>query len=328
MTDRTDTVEVLIEPADGGTHDTRVFRMRRRDGLPLPPYRPGSHIDVHLPNGLVRQYSLCGADCHAPEYRIAVKRSPVSRGGSAWLHDHACTGTALRIGLPRNAFALSDTAACHLLIAGGIGVTPILSMAHALHAAGRRYRFDYFARRDEDVVFRDEITAAAPLAAHTRLHLGLGPEMARERVVTLLAGAAADTHVYVCGPSAFMQMTVELARAALGDANVHQEAFSAPDLSGTEDREFELRLEGRDGAIAVPPGKSALACLREAGLPVDSSCEVGVCGTCAMRVVAGELLHRDTYLTDDERAAGTVFLPCVSRARSAVLVLAGAAADL
>jgi vanillate O-demethylase ferredoxin subunit len=320
MSAGTDTIEVRIIDVSAAADDIRVFRLARTDGAALPAYAPGSHIDVHLPSGRVRQYSLCGADASAPEYRIAVKREPASRGGSAWLHSAAQVGTRMRIGTPRNAFALSDTADQHLLIAGGIGVTPILSMAYALATSQKRYTLAYFARSDASVVFRTEF-GRLPLADHARIHVGLSPAATRECIAGLLSAALPNTHLYVCGPPAFMEMTVGLARDMLGEPFVHQESFGPAVPVAGDEREFSVRLEGRSGAIPVPPGKTVLASLREAGFDLPSSCEVGVCGTCMMRVLAGEPDHRDTYLTDDERAAGTCFLPCVSRSNSSVLVL-------
>lgn len=316
-----ETIEVVVAEAEGGTNDTRVLRLARRDGEPLPAYRPGAHVDVYLPNGLVRQYSLCGPSAQAPDYRIAVKRSNESRGGSEWLCSQAGSGSQLRIGMPRHAFGVNEAATHHILVAGGIGVTPILSMAYALHAAGKSYQFEYFVRSDADTVFRDEIMAS-PLAAQTRIHPALAPQAVGERIAELLAASQAQSHLYVCGPAALMQTTAELARSVLGDANVHMEAFapSAPPVVGTHG--FAVVLDTCGKTVEVPPGKSVLACLREAGHEIESSCEVGVCGTCMMRVIEGEPDHRDSYLTDDERMAGTHFIPCVSRSKSPVLVLA------
>jgi vanillate monooxygenase ferredoxin subunit len=320
MSSGTETIDVQITDVSLPADDTRAFWLARSDGAPLPPYLPGSHIDVHLPGGLVRQYSLCGSDVGAGAYRIAVKLELASRGGSAWLHRYARTGTQLRIGAPRNAFALDDAARHHMLIAGGIGVTPILSMAHALAASGGSYTLSYFARGDASVVFRTEL-GRGPLAGRTHIHTGLSPDATRERVASLLSTALPDTHVYVCGPSAFMAVVVEMARAAVGVQRVHQESFGAAPLLPDDERAFSVRLHGREDAILVPADKSVLACLREAGVEIASSCEVGVCGTCMMRVIDGEADHRDTYLTDDERADGTCFLPCVSRSKSRILVL-------
>ncbi|CAB3783419.1 Phthalate dioxygenase reductase [Paraburkholderia caffeinitolerans] len=316
-----ETIEVVVGEAEGGTDDTRVLKLARPDGEPLPAYRPGAHVDVYLPNGLVRQYSLCGPNAQAPDYRIAVKRASESRGGSEWLCGQAGNGTPLRIGMPRHAFSVNEAARHHILVAGGIGVTPILSMAYALQASGESYQFEYFVRSDADTVFRDEIMAS-PLAGQTRIHPALAPQAVRERIAELLAAAKAQSHLYVCGPEALMQTTAELARGVLGDANVHMEAFAPSALPATGERGFAVMLDTSGKTVEVPPGKSVLACLREAGHEIESSCEVGVCGTCMMRVIKGEPDHRDSYLTDDERVAGAHFIPCVSRSKSPVLVLA------
>ncbi len=321
MSALTETIDVVVNEAAGGTHDTRVLQLAREDGTPLPAYRPGAHLDVYLPNGLVRQYSLCGPNAQASDYRLAVKRSSESRGGSEWLFNHAGNGTQLRIGMPRHAFGVDETAKHHILVAGGIGVTPILSMAYALQAAGKSYQFEYFVRSDADAVFRAEIMGSS-LAGQTRIYPALAPDAVRERITDLLSASKAQSHLYVCGPAALMQMTAELARGALGDGNVHMEAFGPLAVANADEREFTVKLNTRGGVVTVPPGKSVLACLRDAGHEIESSCEVGVCGTCMMRVVEGEPDHRDSYLTDDERVAGTYFIPCVSRSKSPVLVLA------
>ncbi|MGV7207039.1 PDR/VanB family oxidoreductase [Oxalobacteraceae bacterium A2-2] len=311
-----DAVITAIHDAGG----IRVLELRSPDGAPLPLYEAGAHIDVTLGNGLVRQYSLC---CRAPSgesYRIAVKREPQSRGGSAWLHDTARVGGTLGIGTPRNAFALAPAAPMHLLFAGGIGITPVLSMAYALLRRGERFRLAYFTRDEASIAFADELRGDGALAQHTDIHCGHTPSDRAARIAQLLNAAPTGAHAYVCGPGPFMEAVTQAARARLGPDAVHQESFTAPAPdAGAQTFILRLARSGRD--ITVPAGSTALVCLQDAGIAIDSSCEVGVCGTCRTTVLQGVPDHQDSVLTAPERAANNCFLPCVSRARTPVMVL-------
>ncbi|NRR31688.1 oxidoreductase [Oxalobacteraceae bacterium] len=307
---------VITAITDSG--EIRVFELSPRDGAPLPAYQAGAHLDLTLGNGMQRQYSLCCAQPSPHSYRIAVKREPQSRGGSAWLHTEARVGTVLPIGAPRNAFALMPQARQHLLFAGGIGITPILSMAYELLRRGQPFELHYFVRDAAALAFAEELRAA-PLARHVRLAVGLGAEAAAARIQTTLYTAQAEgTQVYVCGPPGFMDTVKTRAAARLGAAAVHAESFSAP-AGGGDDQPFILRLlrSGRD--ITVPAGETALASLQAAGLDVECSCEVGVCGSCRLGVADGVPEHRDAVLSEQERNSNRCFMPCVSRSRTPVL---------
>ncbi|WP_050480099.1 PDR/VanB family oxidoreductase [Herbaspirillum rhizosphaerae] len=311
-------MNVIISAIRHSGAGIRIFELRACRGDSLPSYQAGAHIDVTLGNGLTRQYSLC-CDRPSPEcYRIAVKQEPQSRGGSAWLHADAKEGDMLQIGVPRNAFALSDAAGSHLLFAGGIGITPVLSMAYALLRDGGAFHLHYFVRDEESIAFRDELTASA-LASCVSIHAGLSPEQTASVISSALAHAAADTHAYTCGPGPFMAAVVELASARLGAAQVHKESFSAP-VADAGDKAFVIRLRDRR-EIEVAADQTALACLQAAGVDVDCSCEVGVCGTCRTKVIEGVPDHRDGFLSEEEKASNVWFMPCVSRAWSGVLVL-------
>ncbi|QBE66776.1 PDR/VanB family oxidoreductase [Pseudoduganella lutea] len=299
------------------TPEVRIIELAAADGGPLPPYEPGAHLDVTLPGGITRQYSLCCAAPSPLRYRIAVKREPRSRGGSAWLHDAAAQGSPVEIGTPRNAFALAPAASAHLLFAGGIGITPVLSMAHALARRNAPFRLAVFARAPDLVPFAGEL-GAAPLAPFTSVHCALGPDETAAAIDALLAAAVDGTHVYACGPAPFMAAVTERAAARFGADCVHTESFGAIAPAGG-DRAFVLRLLQSDREIAVPADRTALACLQDAGIDVASSCEVGVCGTCMTRVREGQADHRDSYLTTAERES--CFLPCVSRAVTPVLAI-------
>jgi vanillate O-demethylase ferredoxin subunit len=311
-----DAVITAIHDAGG----IRVLALRAADGAPLPSYEPGAHIDITLGNGLVRQYSLCCAAPSGEGYRIAVKREPQSRGGSAWLHDTARVGDTLRIGAPRNAFALAPAAPMHVLFAGGIGITPILSMAYALLRRGERFRLAYYTRDEASIAFAAELRGGGALAAQSDIHCGYTPSDTAARIAQLLDQAPAGAHAYVCGPGPFMDAVTQAARARLGPEAVHQESFTAPAPDASAPA-FILRLARTGRDLAVPPSSTALSCLQEAGIAMDSSCEVGVCGTCRTAVLEGEPDHQDSVLTAQERAASNCFLPCVSRARTQLLVV-------
>lgn len=302
----------------------RVLELASSDGTALPGYEAGAHIDVMLGNGLTRQYSLCCAAPNSKVFRIAVKREPQSRGGSAWLHEQAGVGTALRIGMPRNAFSLSLTAGMHVLFAGGIGVTPILSMAYALLRRGEPFRLFYFVRDADSVAFAAELLGG-PLAPFVALRTAFTAEQTAQSIAADLAQAGIQgTHVYVCGPTPFMGAVVARATALFGSAAVHQESFGPTQgIGGTaaEELPFVLKLHRSGREIGVPAGRTALACLQEAGIDMDCSCEVGVCGTCRTVVLDGMPQHLDTVLAEQERRANNCFMPCVSRALTPVLVL-------
>ncbi|MYM24239.1 2Fe-2S iron-sulfur cluster binding domain-containing protein [Duganella sp. FT135W] len=303
-------MEVRIHSiADSG--GVRVFELRPVGDAQLPPYEAGAHIDVTLGNGLMRQYSLCCREPGSEVYRIAVKREPQSRGGSAWLHDEAKVGMTLQIGSPRNAFALVPQADIHLLFAGGIGITPILSMAYALQRRGQPFQLYYFVRDAASAAFATELQNGEVLA-------GLDPEQTKASIRMHLAShPAAGTHVYVCGPAPFMQTVA----AEAANFVVHQESFGAPPISADGDMPFMLALHRSGRQVQVAAGRTALACLQEAGVELDCSCEVGVCGTCRTAVLEGTPHHFDSVLSDEERQANNCFMPCVSRALTPVLVL-------
>ena len=307
---------IITSIAQAGA-DIRVFELTSADGAPLPAYTAGAHLDLTLGNGLVRQYSLC---CRAPSpdrYRIAVKRDPASRGGSAWLHEQAAVGTTLEIGLPRNAFGLGKSADPHLLLAGGIGITPLLSMAYALLREGRAFHLACFARDQAALPLPDDLASIAR-QAQVSTHVGLDPDQTRIALTTLMS-AYPRAAVYTCGPAPFMGLVTELGTARFGAHALHQESFQGPSPASGE-RPFMIRLkDGRE--LEVPAGKSALACLLEAGIAAPCSCEVGVCGTCRVAILAGQASHHDSCLSEAEKASGTWFMPCVSRATSDVLTL-------
>ncbi|RDI27285.1 PDR/VanB family oxidoreductase [Pseudacidovorax intermedius] len=290
------------------------------DGRPLPGFGAGSHIDVHLPNGLVRQYSLCNSAAERHRYRIAVLREPASRGGSAAVHDLVKEGDVLTISAPRNHFALHD-APRSLLLAGGIGVTPILCMAQRLATWGADFEMHYCTRSPARTAFREEI-AASGFADKVHLHHDDGPEAQKLRVAELLKTPEPGTQIYVCGPGGFIDHVVNTAKANGWPAQqIHLEYFAAAAQDTSGDQPFEVKLTSSGQTYRIPKDQTIVQALRAEGVEIMVSCEQGVCGTCITRVLEGVPDHRDCYLTDDERVANDQFTPCCSRSKTPLLVL-------
>lgn len=291
------------------------------DGGALPAFTAGAHIDLHLPGGLIRQYSLCNPPGDAGVYRIAVLRDPATRGGSQAVHDALSVGTELSISAPRNHFELAPAAPHHLLLAGGIGITPLWAMAEQLSQQGASFTLHHCTRSRERTPFVETLAASA-YSSRVQHHFDDGEAAQRLVIAATLAQAPAGTHLYVCGPQGFMDAVLNAGRAAgWPEERLHREYFAAAPVDHTNDGGFELELASSGRVIPVRADQSALAALLEAGLDIPMSCEQGVCGTCLTGVKAGTPDHRDQYLTDEERAANDQFLPCCSRAKSARLVL-------
>ena len=323
---------VGANPPDGQSR-ALVVRARRRladdilgleladpAGEPLPAWEPGAHVDVTVRPGLVRQYSLCGDPADRAGWRIAVLREPAGRGGSAHLHDRVAAGATLTVGPPRNLFPLV-AARRHLLIAGGIGITPLLTMAARLAAEGADWQLLYGGRRRDSMAFLDELArhgdrvAVHPQDTHGLLPLGTLLDGMRA------AGEHLGTAVYCCGPPGLLT-AVEQACAGWPAGSLRVEHFHpAQDAHQDGDREFELVLAASGRTVRVPPGGSVLAAVEAAGVEITSSCRDGTCGTCETPVLEGAVDHRDTVLTAAERAAGETMMICVSRAAGERLVL-------
>lgn len=303
------------------------YELVRADGSALPPFDAGAHIDVHVAPGLVRQYSLCNPPHERHRYVIAVLRDPASRGGSQAMHDAIHTGAQLQVSAPKNHFPLA-AAPRSLLLAGGIGVTPILAMAEALSAQGAPFSMHYCARSPERMAFRARI-AAAPWAPHVQLHFDSGDAGQQFDLAALLARTERDTHIYFCGPAGFIaQVKATAAQAQWPTSQLHLEYFAGVPASGDSaadgnaaEQPFDVRLHSSGATYTIPPGVTVLQVLTEAGVFVPASCEQGVCGTCLTRVLEGVPEHRDLYLTEEEQAANDQFTPCCSRAKTPTLVL-------
>jgi ferredoxin-NADP reductase len=309
-----DVVALTLEPAGGG---------------PVPAWEPGAHVDLHLPCGLIRQYSLCGNPGQQDQWQVAVLREPAGRGGSDFVHDVLKPRTELTVTGPRNHFRLTK-AERYLFIAGGIGITPILPMLREASQSGRPWRLVYGGRRRASMAFLGELAAWGD-----QVTVCPQDECGLLDLDTLLGEPEPDTAVYCCGPEPLLR-AVEERCAAWPPGALHAERFRSDgtdaegeDADGQEtaggapadDGAFDVELAGSGRVVEVPSGVSVLAALREAGIEVLSSCEEGTCGTCETGVLDGVPDHRDCVLDTAEREANDLMMICVSRAKTPRLVL-------
>jgi len=301
--------------------DIVTLELVATDGRALPAFSAGSHVDVQLPGGITRQYSLCNDPQETHRYLIGVLRDPASRGGSSAVHDAVQEGELLQISAPKNHFPLAHDAKKHLLLAGGIGVTPILCMAERLAIAGAAFEMHYATRSPERTAFRQRI-AASGFADRVHFHYDNGDAAQKLDLKTLLASPQAGTHLYVCGPKGYMDAVLGTARAAgWPEAQLHYEFFGAEVAKSDSDAGFTIKLASSGRIIMIPKDQTVTQALAAAGVEVMVSCEQGVCGTCLTRVLEGVPEHKDSYLTPEEQAANDQFTPCCSRSKTPQLVL-------
>jgi phthalate 4,5-dioxygenase reductase subunit len=295
--------------------DIHLFELRDPAGGELPEFSAGAHVQVRVPNGLIRKYSLCNDPAERDRYVIAVKREAGGRGGSESLIRDVAEGAEVPVSEPANNFALAKSPAGHLFVAGGIGITPIMAMIRQLMAEGGRFRLYYCTRTPATTAFRDEL-AAPELRGKVKIHHDDG-DLAKALDLWPIVEKP-QGHLYCCGPRGLMQ-TVRDMTGHWSPSAVHFEAFTEAAEAKPDDRPFTVRLAKSGDRIAVPVGQTILEALRQHGLDVPSSCESGTCGTCRTRLISGDADHRDLVLADDERASN--IMVCVSRARSDEIVI-------
>ena len=290
-----------------------LFELGLPSGAQLPRWQPGSHIDVLLPDGDARQYSLCGTPGDAT-WRIGVLREDDGRGGSVWMHDRS-VGDTVTIAGPRNHFEfVPERGTSYLFIAGGIGITPIASMVASAAAAGVEYRLEYAGRSRSTMALLDELEAGHP----ERVSIYAADEDVRLDLDALFADLKPFTTTYCCGPARLIEAVEVASRGRqLKVERFEPKEFGPPVLAGP----FEVELAYSGLTLEVPPERSVLDVIEEAGVLLLSSCREGTCGTCETPVMEGEVDHRDSILTPDEQAANTVMYPCVSRSACPRLVL-------
>lgn len=282
-------------------------------GAPLPEWQPGAHVVLQLADGLSRQYSLCGDPAERGSWTMAVHRAPASRGGSSQVHDRLRVGSLLPVEGPVNNFPLVK-AERYLMLAGGIGITPILAMTRSLRESGADFELVYCGRRASLMAYRDEIAGWRD----DRVILHADEEDGGPLDLRALLAARPGALVYCCGPEGMIAAVEE---AAPDPALIRVERFRAAPTAQAPGLAFDVVIAGSGGRIRVEPGESILDALSRAGHDVPSSCREGICGTCETKVVRGEPDHRDSVLTPEERAENGSMMICVSRSRSPELVL-------
>lgn len=313
-----DTLNLRIRQISEQTVDTQSFELVCVSGARLPPATPGSHIDIQLPGGLSRSYSLLDDGSESGAYRIAVKLEADSRGGSKWFHTQARVGYVLKVGTPSNDFALVEDAPSTVLIAGGIGITPMLSMIERLSRLGKPWTLHYAARSPAHMAYRKELERMAQACSGT-LFLYFSSEQSRMSVHDIVSKADGKAHLYCCGPSALIDAFIEAGRQR-DPGTVHYERFAASQTAALEGG-FEVQLSRSGKVVSVAAGMSILDALLDAGVDMQYACSQGVCGTCKTRVISGVPDHRDECLTEAEREQNETIIPCCSGSRSKLLVL-------
>lgn len=315
-----DWIEVRVESRSMETDNIVSLVLVSPSGKSLRSFSAGSHIDVELPNGMVRQYSLCNDSSQQHRYQIAVLLDPATRGGSASVHGDIKENQIIRISEPRQHFPL-NSAKRSILIAGGIGVTPILCMAEHLISSSADFEMHYCTRTHSATAFAQRIRTSA-FADRVHFHFDDGEPAQKLDIQAVLAAPNSDTHLYVCGPKGFMDFVIDSAKhLGWSDGQIHFEYFAGQSADTLENINFQVKISSTGQLFDIPADKSIVACLSENGVEIPVSCEAGVCGTCITRVLEGVPDHRDLYFNDAEKEKNDQFTPCCSRSKTPVLVL-------
>lgn len=313
----TDARELRVSQMTWEAEGVLSVRLADPAGGELPSWEPGAHLALHLPNGIIREFSLCSDPEDRTGWTVAVLREPSSRGGSAYVHLELRPGDLVEVEGPRNNFHLEPTKK-YILVAGGIGITPILAMARDLERRGEDWRMLYAGRSGATMAFLEELKqlGADKVQLHADDQAG-GPPV----LTDVLDAVEDDTLVYCCGPEPLLKGVEE----ALSDpACLRLERFKAPDPVAPPpggDRPFDIVCADSGKKVHVPVGTTALEALEQVGFDMPSSCTEGICGTCETKVLAGTVDHRDFLLTDDEKEAQNTMFVCVSRALTSELTL-------
>jgi tetrachlorobenzoquinone reductase len=315
-----ESIEVRLKAIRFEAQGISSFEFRPMPGRELPPFTAGAHIDVHLPNGLMRNYSLLNPQSERNRYVIGVNKDLNSRGGSRYMHESLHVGDVLTISAPRNNFPLDESAEHTVLIGGGIGITPLWCMIQRLEQLGRSWELYYAARNRQAAAFLDELRALGE-KVHPRINLNFDQESGGQFLDLngIVGGAPASAHLYCCGPLPMLG-AFEQATASLAPERVHREYFAAKDAPDTSGG-FVVELSKTSRVIQVPAGKTILDAVLDAGIDVPYSCSEGICGTCETRVLAGIPDHRDLVLSKEEQDANDRMMICCSGAKSDKLVL-------
>ena len=309
-------VVVKNRHVEGG--NIAVMEFESATSATLPKVEAGAHIDVHLPNGMVRQYSLCQNPNDEGKFRLGILRDPDSRGGSVSAFDEIKDGMQIQVSEPKNLFPLLK-AKHSVLIGGGIGITPLITMAYQLAHERASFELHYCGASPENCAFVDEIKNGE-LAKYTTFHFKSEGASHRAFFESAIKNIDLESHIYTCGPVGFMDWVINLATTHnFPEQQIHKEYFQVEtDTSGDS---FEVVAERSGKIIMVEAGETILQALAKEGIEIEMSCEQGVCGTCMCDVIEGEPDHRDVYFTDEEKASNEQILVCCSRSKTPRLVL-------
>lgn len=313
-------MQVRVKRISFEAENINSYELVAPGGGDLEPFTAGCHIDLHLSNGMIRSYSLVNDQSERDRYVVAVNKDAASRGGSHFVHETMRAGDILTISHPKNNFVLQENAAHSVLIAGGIGITPLLSMIRRLEALGRSWELFYAARTRSAAAFLDELNDVRP-NAHANIHLNFDQDPSGRLLdlPAIVRDAPKDAHLYCCGPVSMLE-AFEAETADRPSDHVHVEYFKAKETPAVAGG-FQVKLARSNRTIAVGPGKSILDALLDAGVAVSYACTEGVCGTCETRVIEGLPDHRDLFLGKEEQAANKTMMICCSGSKSPTLVL-------
>ena len=299
------------------------YELVSEDGNTLPPFDAGSHIDLHLPSGIIRQYSLSNDPVEANRYVVGVLLDEQGRGGSKEVHQALRVGDSLLTSYPRNHFQLDESAKKVILLAGGIGITPLKSMGHRLKSLGIPFELHYCARAQENIAFPQELQNLSD-SGEVQFHFDGGVPGNGLNITEMIQGLEAGAHLYYCGPVGFMKACAQAAKER-GDLHVHFEHFKAPEKEEGEVRfesdtgELAIQIQSTGQKIALSRAESLIDVLAKLGVEVSTSCQSGLCGTCKTRYISGDVEHGDCILSDAEHAE--YLTPCISHIKRGTLVL-------
>jgi vanillate O-demethylase ferredoxin subunit len=313
-------VQVRVKRITYEAENINSYELVAPRGGDLVPFTAGSHIDLHLSNGMIRSYSLVNDQREQNRYVIAVNKDAASRGGSKFIHETLRVGDIVTISHPKNNFSLQENASHSVLIAGGIGITPLFSMIRRLETLGCSWKLFYAARTRFAAAFLDELNALRP-NVHLDLHVNFDQEPSGRMLdlSTIINDVPVDAHIYCCGPVPMLE-AFEAATAGRPPSHVHVEYFKAKEKPAAEGG-FDVKLARSNRTIKVQPGKTILDALLDAGITANYACAEGVCGTCETKIIEGVPDHRDLFLSKEEQAANKTIMICCSGSKSNTLVL-------
>jgi len=299
------------------------FELVSEDGNPLPPFDAGSHLDLHLPSGIIRQYSLSNDPAEINRYVVGILRDEQGRGGSKEVHEVFRVGDSLLASYPRNHFQLDESAKKVILLAGGIGITPLKSMGHRLKSLGIPFELHYCARAQENIAFSQELLGLSD-SGEVQFHLDGGIPANGLQISKMIQDLEAGTHLYYCGPAGFMKACAQATKGR-SDLHVHFEHFKASEKEGGNTRlesdagELAIQIQSTGQRMAIARSESLIVVLAKMGFQISTSCQSGLCGTCKTRYISGDVDHGDCILSDAEHAE--YLTPCISHIKRGTLVL-------